>query len=169
MVRFEATRARRIPGTDQSVGGIGPVAANRAGAAIATWSQSSLSSTGDHGYWSRHYVPGRGWSGPLQMYAASRSFESQQSVVVNDDGSALAMWIARPERAEARTLWWTRLSDGRWADSAQLTPSAQIRQLVGIRSDSSGGAIAMWLEEALTPSGIGTGPVTIWVSRFAAD
>jgi hypothetical protein len=168
IVSFEGP-LRTIPGTDQRVSWSGPLATSAGGAALATWMQHPVAGvSGEHGFWSRSYLPATGWSEPVRIYGAvPDSYESALGVAANDDGTALALWTSRERLSQEVGIWSSRLVNGRWTDKQALTTSTDVRQVTGLRSGANGDAVAMWHEESLAPSGMGIGPVTIWTNRFA--
>lgn len=135
--------------------GFARVAINRAGEAVAVWSQNN----GDwDNIWANRYRPGSGWAGPDAIAALEGGSAERPQVGIDDAGNAVAVW---QQFSGARLDIWANhyTAGGGWAAAEPIEQGFSDAELARLTMSPGGQAVAVWQQ--------GTGDrIDIFANRF---
>jgi hypothetical protein len=140
------------------------------GNALAIWITNGPSGSLGNELWSSRYVPGSGWSAPVQVDTGNGSASMTgltPQLVGNSSGQALAVWVqwvATGDDAGNYALWGRVYSPASgWGAATQIAPSLDGLALsFSAGMDAQGNALVAW------PQSTSSGGSQIAVTRYVA-
>ena len=134
------------------------VAMNKAGNALAVWTQPNPAHSNPHGNftWARMFSPSTGWSEPVAVSNAQYSpndgpFSENAQAAIDASGIAIALWESESIAAMGRSLaanihrpgsgWGTEefVQRGGWSTDADIAMDGHGNAVVGYSRDGGGG------------------------------